>query len=332
MNCPRCRTMSPTGAAFCPSCGNDLRAFQSVGSTSIPQIDVKEQMKRAKAAAPGGYYQDQSGFAVGSGPKSPVKKMIAVAVIVALVALGVFGVSNLRKTGKLDGSPILARKGKDADAVLKDTGSTDVFLGQKGKTENVLKDVATKEKGMPEDVHRWLEHLERTEKKRGRLAQQGLSRMMIIAQTAGMGVSLDGLKALASGDPDSPEPKLSKDEIAEASEQVKNDWAQLKQEFASFPPPPECVRIADPYSHAIDETGAMISDVLDALAIAQEGDTSTALNSLYGMQNASKSIDEFGRNTDSRVGDICDKYNVRKWFSISSDFGNSNVLGAFGQR
>jgi hypothetical protein len=75
----------------------------------------------------------------------------------------------------------------------------------------------------------------------------------------------------------------------------------------------------------------MITDVMDALTASKE-DPQKALQSLYGMKNQSTAIDQYGNETDRKVGDICDKYDTRKWFSISSDFGNSSILGSLGAR
>jgi hypothetical protein len=54
------------------------------------------------------------------------------------------------------------------------------------------------------------------------------------------------------------------------------------------------------------------------------------LQSLYGMQNKSKNIDDFGNTADERVQALCSKYNKRKWFSVNSDFGNSSIFGSLG--
>lgn len=331
MNCPRCRGVAPVGAAFCPNCGNDLRVFQQPQPTQ--QLSVKEQLKQAKAAAPAGYYQSQPGVAPAPRKKSPLGWVLGIGVALALIVVGFFAFNSLKRTDTASGSPVLAKQGQEPDLMLQQRGKTEgAILQQQGKTEGaVLQDTAQRAKNMPEDVRRWLEHLERIEKLRGKLAQKGLAQMMMLAQTASLGMDLDGLKALANADPDSPEPKMSSDKIAEASQQTKADWAELKRDFASYSPPAECQKIADPYSHALDETGAMISDVLDALVLAKD-DTQAALQSLYGMQNQSKSIDEYGNTTDGRLQDICDKYDTRKWFKISSDFGNTSMFGSLGMR
>jgi hypothetical protein len=106
---------------------------------------------------------------------------------------------------------------------------------------------------------------------------------------------------------------------------------ELKREFDSYPPPAECETIADSYSHALDETGGMIGDILDAVDLSKN-DTTKALETLYGMKNTSKAIDEFGVQTDQKVQAICDHYNTRKWFSINSDFGNSSIFSSLGMR
>jgi len=322
MKCPRCRGMAPDGAGFCPNCGNDLRVFQQSPAQN-QQVPVREQMRKAAAtAAPAGYFQPQAAQAAAI--PLPAKKLklgwiIASVAALMLVCIGMFVMNMLAKTGKMDPSKVLSKQGSMGGPMLQKTGKEKPMLGI----------TARNPAAMPDDVLRWLQHLERIEKGRGKLAREGLSNLMVMAQSAQFGMDMGDLKNLATGDPDAPDPTPAAEKIAAANVDVKKQWGDLRADFDSYPPPSECQTIADSYGHALDETGAMITDVNDAIAQAKD-DTNAALKKLYGMQNQSKSIDEFGNTTDDKVKAICDKYNKRKWFSISSDFGNSNILQSLG--
>lgn len=315
MNCPRCRTACPNGASFCPNCGNDLRAFLNHPAANAPS--VKEQLKQASKAAPTGYFQ---GAAQTEKKKSPLGWIVAGVLAIALLLLGLLAMNLLRKEGAQPG-PVLIKQGKEPGPVMQQTGKTEPVLEQVGKAPTQ----------MPDDIRKWLEHLERIEKKRGELSRKGLSSLMVLAQSAQFGTDMQGLQGLASGDPDAAMPNSSADKVADQGTDQRKDWADLKRDFASYPPPAECQTIAESYSHALDETGAMILDVLDAVELAKT-DTTKALSNLYGMKNQSGEIDKYGTETDDKVKAICDKYDTRKWFSISSDFGNSSILGSLGAR
>lgn len=321
MKCPRCRGNAPDGASFCPNCGNDLRLFQQ-SPAQKQQVPVKEQMRKVAAATPAGYFQPQA--AAASAIPLPQKKsklgwiLGAVGALLLLVS-GFFVMSMLAKNAKLDPSNMLGKNGAMGGPMLQKTGSEAPMLGQ----------TARNPAAMPDDVLRWLQHLERIEKQRGKLAREGLSNLMVMAQSAQFGTDMEGLRNLATGDPDAPEPKTAPDKIAESNVNTKQQWADLRRDFDSYPPPAECQTIADSYGHALDETGAMITDVNDAI-VQSKDDPNAALKKLYGMQNTSKSIDEYGNATDDKVKAICDKYNKRKWFSISSDFGNTSIFQSLG--
>lgn len=239
----------------------------------------------------------------------------------ALIGLGLVGFKLLQKTGKEEPTNLLAKQAKAPEPVLQQTA----------KAEPILRKAGTAPKEMPDNIRRWLEHLEKIEKQRGKLAQKGLAGMMMLAPALQQGAAIEDLQGLATGDPEAEMPKSGADKIADTSAETKKEWADLRKDFDSFPPPAECKNIADPYGHALDETGAMIQDILDAVQVAKEN-PQKALQTLYGMKNSSKSIDEFGDTTDDRVKEICDFYDTRKWFSISSDFGSSGIFSSLGLR
>ena len=319
MNCPRCRGVAPAGVSFCPHCGNDLRLFQQA-PTQAAQVPVKEQLRKA-AAGPAGYFQPQGGGAAAiplPSKKSKLPWIIGTALLLLLIGSGFIVLNMLKKTGQ-DPTKMLQKNGNLPGPMLKKTGDEKPMLAKTG--ENPLPP--------PEPDLRWLYHLEKIEKRRGDLAKKGISNFMVMSQSAqfGAGNVQDLTNFAANSEADFP--SSATDQISSDSKEAKAEWAKLRADFDSFPPPPDCVKIAEPYGHAMDETGAMMTDVMDAIALSKE-DPQKALQSLYGMQNKSKSIDEFGNLADERVQALCSKYNKRKWFSVNSDFGNSSIFSSLG--
>ena len=332
MNCPRCRGVAPAGVSFCPHCGNDLRVFRaaaqaatsqfaSAQAATIPKaVPVKEQLKKASKVGPVGYYEPQL---AGSASMPMMKKksklpwIIAAAILLVLIGSGFLVLNMLKKTGR-EGNALKAN-GVMPGGFMKKTGNEAPFLSKTGDVPPAVK----------EPDLRWLYHLEKIEQRRGELSKKELSKFMVLAQTSQFNAASaeDLTKFAANSEGDFP--STATDKIDADSAAAKKEWAQLRADFDSFPPPPDCVTIAEPYGHALDETRAMMTDVMDALAVSKE-DPQKALQSLYGMQNKSKSIDNYGNTSDERVQALCSKYNKRKWFSVNSDFGNSSIFGSLG--
>jgi hypothetical protein len=103
--------------------------------------------------------------------------------------------------------------------------------------------------------------------------------------------------------------------------QMHNEYGRLVDYFLSVPPPEECKPIRDAYAQAIEETTASIGDIGDHLAA---GD----IQALMGTKGKSAgTIDAPGKRADRLVGEICDKYNTPRWFSIASDITTEGVFG-----
>lgn len=135
----------------------------------------------------------------------------------------------------------------------------------------------------------------------------------------------------ADGDDDSPQPDHAKaDKAAGDTRGMRQSWVQLTQKFNSVPPPSECKDLANTYDQVLRETGAMMSDIIDAIELASN-DRTAALKKLYGMLGKSGShIDEPAKRSDGMVSDICNKYATTKWFSITADVGDSSMLSGAG--
>jgi hypothetical protein len=180
---------------------------------------------------------------------------------------------------------------------------------------------------MPADVRAWLEHLERIEARRRRLAEDQVAGLMVtMAQLQGLGGAekmLGDLLGEAGGE--SQPTTTPAEDVAKATEGKRADWDLLTADFEAVPPPEECLALRGSYAQALGETGAMILDVFEAMdeASSDPQQAIAALNRLRGT--SADRIDAAAGEADRRLGEICDKYDTRKWFSISKDFG-----GGFG--
>ncbi len=180
---------------------------------------------------------------------------------------------------------------------------------------------------MPADVRRWLEHLEAIEKRKNDLSMKQLSQMAVLMQqmkVLGGGMGLWNEEEVGFGGDTGPS------ETTKTSfDALRPEWNQLIQDFHNYPPPAECKPIADDYARAINEIPGMNSDLADILA-GVSTDPAASLERVMKIQNTSSGvIDRYLGTTDSKVGDICRKYETRKWFDIKTDVGGG-LLGKFG--
>jgi hypothetical protein len=184
-------------------------------------------------------------------------------------------------------------------------------------------------KRMPQDILDWLKHLEETERRRRSISNSQMGQLAVQMAYLSLGAGKDALQGLLNGDPDALENKEPMQDLAKDAGAKRQEWSDLNAFFKSYPPPDSCVPIYNSYSTVLQETGAMMLEVLEALSSAQEN-PEAAIGALNGMKGDSSSrIDVPAHETDRGVQQICDEYETRKWFSISSDFG-SGLMGQMG--
>lgn len=173
---------------------------------------------------------------------------------------------------------------------------------------------------MPKDIHDWLMHLERIERERKRLATAQMAHLSVVMTKLSLKGATDILKSL-NEDPEA-DPVTPSDSLVKDTEAKREEWAKLQENFASLAPPRECQAAATAYHKTLDQTSAMMIEVLDLVAGSQEN-PEKAIEALTNMQGTSaERIDVSGKLTDEEVAAICAKYNTRKWFSIQEDFGS----------
>lgn len=253
----------------------------------------------------------------------------------SLVAVGILAVSlaTLSATGALraffgGGTNALRAEGAGGTSALQAEGAlgSDLLKVRGSGTTPPLSARGTK-RYMPDDIRRWLEHLERIERMRGELCISQISAGMVDKMGLGSGASLDMAKKILANPDDDPTPPDK--EMAESNKRHDMGWAELLDDFNSLPPPAECVPIRDKYQQTLDETRKMIEEITGHLDNAAEN-PQAAIEALQRMIGTSSGrIDKNGIETDRLIGEICARYDTAKWFSINADFGGG-TLGKIG--
>lgn len=171
--------------------------------------------------------------------------------------------------------------------------------------------------GMPDDIRRYLEHVERIEKRKQELANEQVSQMTVMLAQMQAGAMAIQMAEAGAVDPEEAPHRQTQTTIRS----LKPDWQALVDEFRSVRPPAELLPLANDYYRALNEVPAMAGDIADLLN-SVASDPASALTKARNMRNTSAStIDTFFRKSDTALGEICAKYNTDKWFSIKSDVG-----------
>lgn len=248
-------------------------------------------------------------------------------------ALGLGGSQATADTLQASGSgspPVLGATGSDGSPVLEAQGAVPPpMLRAEGNAGATVFERPGQIVVMPADIRAWLEHLRRTEEKRMRLAETQLSEMMVSLTLLQGGDPLSNLGALLDEDDplDSSAKAPSIEKTANDTLRQRKAWTELTAFFNSVQPPAECVPIRNEYDQVVRETGAMMGDIVGVVSDAGSNPQS-ALASLMRMQGKSKDrVDRPAAEADGLVGEICRKYNTRKWFDIQGDVGG----GMFGK-
>jgi hypothetical protein len=305
MNCPRCGKVSPAGVAACTNCGTPLGNPSPTQSVTMP----------AAAASLSQAYDKQKRR------NSTVIAVIAAVAIVALVMLlTVRGLSALGIGAKADETKALSSKGKLPGVILTAQGKP---------ISPVLTRPAPDQERMPDDVLAWLRHLEKCEAMKVEIAGDQAAEMAVLqTKLSALGAAIgltDPYDQSTEGAQDQSPDSYIKGKMMD----LRPQWEQLLDYFHSVTPPAECRPIADDYERGLGEIPGMMGDLADVLNMAST-DPANALQSVKKMQNSSYDINRSFARTDQKVGAICAKYNVNKWFNIKQDVEVGGMMGTGG--
>jgi hypothetical protein len=313
MSCPRCGKALPPGAGFCMHCGQMLaQPSASAGGAAITA---------RPAAAPR------------SGSKLWVAVLLTALGAAALFSM-LFATGVLRFGGSQKPGYALAVGGSQANANLPATGNQGSDnLAVTGAQPPPNLPAQAEKVVMPDNVRRWLEHLERIEKRKIRLVNDQISKALVQLQyLLGAGATADMLKGLIEEANTGEEVQGTPAQSTEKSiSELNVDWDRLVADFNSYPPPPPCVPLRNEYDQHIREVRASIGDILRAFQTASES-PEAAIQILRNIQGAhKKDLDAAGEKSEKLLEEICARYNTRQWFHIDPDPGKGKgLLGARG--
>jgi len=232
----------------------------------------------------------------------------------------------LGQSGHRPGDPSLAASGHlpdDGSLMAQGSRPDGTLMAQGNLPDSTMGAQGQAPPEMPDDIYKWLEHLHKTEDKRVDVTMGQLTQAYTEKEKAQVEGGVDALKDLLNGidDPNS-ELHSPTEKLAGVLKKMHDDTVELQKFFESYPPPAECVPIRDAYDQSLNETAAQMGDIADHLAT---GD----IDKLMHMEGKSASgIDSAGAKTDRLVGEICDKYHKRRWFSIATDIKSSPIFGS----
>jgi hypothetical protein len=180
-------------------------------------------------------------------------------------------------------------------------------------------------KMMPEDIRKWLEHLERIEKQRVDMAKDQISSLMVAMTKLSVSGGADNLERIMAGE----DPKAPHEDLSAQANTMRSEWNGLIQRFRSFPPPQRCRQLAETYDRALVATSLSLLTVTDALGKASS-DLHGALSSVQRMQGESyQSVDVPAASSDNQLAEICREYDTDKWFVIHADIAGQ--IGSIGR-
>lgn len=292
MNCPRCGKVVPAGAAFCMNCGQSLA---STAAVAAPRRIAPWMIAAAAAAA----------------------------VLLAILGLSAAGI--LRFGSRTPHPEVLQAKGQPAAPdILRAQGQPAGPGVAQIQREAPLR--------MPDDVRRWLEHLERIEKEKNALHRRQVVKLQASMSSMAARVSSAGVQAMI--DEDGPEvPSLDLSDLIPVDDLIA-EWEALRGKLNSVAVPAECAPLYQNYHGSfvnLQQQIAALKDIgSDLFGTFQKGGQQAAVKQAEGVSKGhTQSVDDLLIRSDEQLGEICDKYSERKWFDIRSDLGGGMMQFGF---
>lgn len=295
--CTRCGAPLPGGAKFCMNCGQPAPAAA------------------VAAGGPASLVQTQ--------PKSNAGVWWALGAILAIAAilfgLGAAGILRLRSADKA--GPMLVQPGPDQGKLLVKRADDPPPVLQRNQDDPIR---------MPDDVRAWLEHLERIERAKQELQRDQMDDLMISMRSIEqlvLGAATEGLM-----DPDAPDNPTAGVNDFLPVEKMTADWKELRRRFNQDGPPcpEECKPLKDEYDGALAQVPGVLNDIGSITGNLFDPEKKSKIKDLREIQqNHREYIDKPLTKSDRMVGQICDKYETKKWFDIKVDSGGMMGLPGF---
>ncbi|MES1228219.1 MAG: hypothetical protein ABUL72_06070, partial [Armatimonadota bacterium] len=221
------------------------------------------------------------------------KKVMVWAILgaVVLLALGI-GIGVLA-----------AQKGPDTAILAKPSKPSPPVLAAKADAPPPVLNTDNK---MPKEVLDWLMHLQKIDGDSSSAARDLVGPLLKMAFVNPTTMGLTQEQLFGEDGPDVEHPPTAP--VAKEAEKNSASWVRIRDDYHSFPPPPECASIAAEYEQVISEKQQMTTEIMAQINNASK-DPQAAIDTLthtYGT--SSKRIDDAAKRADKLVQAICDKY------------------------
>jgi hypothetical protein len=325
-SCPRCGTGISQRTRMCPTCGiafaqPQSAAGQGLGSMRKVAIGAVLAVTGLAFAFAGMHFSGSFRSKPVVAKTNPAMSATGQANRPTLNATGTGDSSTLSIPGEASPQPILTSQGNSAPTMQQAAPApTPAMQDAAPAPSPILQDQPVT---MPDDVRRWLEHLERIERARQALATQQLSSAVALLGN----MKSQELQGAMDSDEDTTQDAARRranqraSDYANSAEGLRASWNELLGRFKSVPPPAACVGVQAQYLTALGQTGSMILELVNIARNANQN-PQAALQALTAMQGTSTGrIDTAAKATDGAVLQVCQRYNTNKWFEIKADFG-----------
>lgn len=335
MACPRCGDTLPATAAICGRCGLAVASYVApVQKSRAKTLAVIGAIVAGVLLAGATTYvvvqsrTSSAGSFVAKTPSSNIDTYRAQGSLpeMSLNVTSRAPTSDLSAVARASG-PDLQAEGQIPDAPSTQVTATApdlpaVQVSAKNDPAPIMQ-IPVEAVAMPDDVRKWLEHLERCEKERLALATSQLTS----AFSSMAHMQADDVTSGLDPDQDDSQETANKrvnaraENYAQSTDGMRQSWIQLTAKFNSVRPPAECESIRNSYDDVLSGTGGMMMEIVGTVRSAAQN-REGALAKLMAMQGkSSDKIDKPARDADSGVGSVCRKYETKKWFDIKSDIG-----------
>jgi hypothetical protein len=228
-----------------------------------------------------------------------------------LAEQGAGGGSSLQAFGAQDLGG-LGLSGEGASEVLPQVGEkAGGVLGTPGI--NPPEGVGVPGMRMPDDIRRWLEHLKRVDLMREGANTQLTGEFTALVTALMPGIFSDPGEAEASD-------QQRRSEALKAFRRVDNTFREIQKEFHSLPPPPVCKPIAEEYSSALENTRAMVLDLMEAVADLDMGKALSLQNQSYAR------IDTRVATCNALIEALCARYREPNRYQLFVDKPSSTAV------
>ena len=297
MKCSRCSAEIPAQSQFCLRCGTPVRG--NAPSLSGP---VRPTAVGAPQAA----------------PRSNRNLMLGIMALLVLAVLSL-GAVLIQKSGKSDNGKLVAAPANAGPGSLvmrpaEANPNATVQAPAEAHPNAVVQQPDTTQP-FPADIDDYLKHVKETEKRKIALISKELGNALVNKTNA------DALHASIDGETyNNASTKISKGYTDTTAE-----WNNLAVFFNSKTPPQPCIDLRDKYLNQLGKVQGMVAAIHTAFNKGMNGDGS-AVPDLTGMMKFSQEADQAFIIADDSLADVCDKYRLKKDFTISGESGGSSLL------